>query len=547
MKVAIYIRVSTEDQAREGYSLEVQEEYLCGYAKREQYQVYKIYKDEGISGYTKERPALQQLLSDVKNGKFGLVIVYKIDRFSRRLKDLISLVEELAEKEVAFKSATEPFDTSTSAGNLMFQQLGSFAEFERNRIKERVFPGMIKGVKAGHWQGARFAPYGYHYNKEKKLLEVVPEQAEIVKTIYSMYLLGKTTSEITAHLYHMGYKTRTGIKFHSKLICDILKNKVYTGKLIWNRRHYSKKEKTKGGYGKGYRYLPGKVSDTVEAQGAHTPIITDEDFKKVQLRLANNRKPIRRIFNKYEHLLTGILRCGICGSSYLGMTNTANRKTGERKKWYRCRLKGETRGIECNNRNIVAASYDEFALEVLEKAAAHNAVKEKRYTELLKVAGDPSDEIIAAFYNARKALNDNHEKQKKLTAIYLDGGISQEIYKGSQQPLKDEDDKLKRQIRGLEMKLIEKEASQEYNNLLTSVLNNPAKARTNLSIFEKKALLRLVFKKIVVKEGVITEVDLYEPFRTLLPKEDIECLLSQVKPKMHIRALECTYARSGAR
>jgi len=226
------------------------------------------------------------------------------------------------------------------------------------------------------------------------------------------------------------------------------------------------------------------------------------------------------------------------------MTNTANRRTGERKKWYRCRLKGETRGIECNNRNIIAASYDEFALGVLEKAAAHKVVKEKRYTELLKVAGDPSDEIIAAFYNARKALNDNHEKQKKLTAIYLDGGIGQEIYKGSQQPLKDEEDKLKRQIRALEMKLIEKEASQEYNNLLTSVLNNPAKARTNLSIFEKKALLRLVFKKIVVKEGVITEVDLYEPFKTLLPKEDIECLLSHIKPKMHIRASECTYARS---
>ncbi len=82
---------------------------------------------------------------------------------------------------------------------------------------------------------------------------------------------------------------------------------------------------------------------------------------------------------------------------------------------------------------------------------------------------------------------------------------------------------------------------------MTPVLNNPAKARTNLSIFEKKALLRLVFKKIVVKEGVITEVDLHEPFRMLLPKEDIECLLSQVKPKMYIRALECMYARSAGR
>ncbi|MDP8260019.1 MAG: recombinase family protein [Candidatus Gygaella obscura] len=544
MKVAIYLRVSTEDQVREGYSLEVQEEYLRGYATRESHQVYSMYKDGGISGYTKERPALIRLLRDAKDNKFDLVIVYKLDRFSRNLKDLLNIVDELLSYGVGFKSATEPFDTTNSAGKLMFQQLGSFAEFERNRIKERVFPGMVKGAKNGNWQGARFAPYGYNYDKEKKLLQIVPEQAKIVKAIYSMYLMGKTTSEITAHMYHKGYRTRTGIRFHSKLICDILKNKVYTGKIVWNRRHYSKKEKTKGGYGKGYRYLPGDANDTVEAQGRHTPIISDEDFKRVQLRLANNRKAIRRIFNKYEHLLTGILKCGLCGYSYLGMTNVSNHKTKERKKWYRCRLKGETRGIECNNKNIPAASYDEFAFAVLEKVATHKVVKERRYAELLKVAGDPSDEIINSFHNVKQALNENYEKQKKLTSIYLEGGIGQEIFKETQEPLKDKEDKLKRKIRSLEMKLIEKEASEAYNNLLTSVLSNPAGARTNLTIFEKKALLRLVFKKIVVREGVIMEVELYEPFKTLLPKEDIECLLSQVKTKTRAKDVVCTYARS---
>ncbi len=95
MKVAIYLRVSTEDQVREGYSLEVQEEYLREYAKREQHQVYNMYKDEGISGYTKERPALIRLLRDAKDNKFGLVIVYKLDRFSRNLRDLLNIVDEL--------------------------------------------------------------------------------------------------------------------------------------------------------------------------------------------------------------------------------------------------------------------------------------------------------------------------------------------------------------------------------------------------------------------------------------------------------------------
>ncbi|MCK4826490.1 recombinase family protein [bacterium] len=168
LKVAIYIRVSTEDQAKEGYSLEVQREYLEFFAEREGYEVFKVYCDDGISAYSTRRPALQELLADAKAKAFDLVLVHKIDRFSRNLKDLLMLVDELSSYGVGFKSAAEPFNTTTSAGKLMFQQLGSFAEFERNRIAERVFPGMVKGVQLGNWQGARFAPFGYKYNIYKE-------------------------------------------------------------------------------------------------------------------------------------------------------------------------------------------------------------------------------------------------------------------------------------------------------------------------------------------------------------------------------------------
>src|SRR3989339_1803509 len=177
MKTAIYTRVSTEDQVREGYSLEVQREYLLNYAKQQGYEVFEVYSDEGISAGTTDRPALQKLLKDAKAKQFELVIVYKIDRFSRRLKDLIGLVDQLASYGVGFKSATEPFDTTTSAGKLMFQQLGSFAEFERNRLAERIFPGMIKSVLAGNWHGSKNCPFGYIYNKHSKLLEINESEA----------------------------------------------------------------------------------------------------------------------------------------------------------------------------------------------------------------------------------------------------------------------------------------------------------------------------------------------------------------------------------
>jgi len=254
MKVAIYTRVSTEDQAKEGYSLEVQREFLINYAKREGLEIYhpdgkEVYEDDE-SGYSRERTELKKLLIDAKRGRFDMILVYKIDRFSRKLKDLLNLVDELEEMNVGLKSATEYYDTSNSAGKMMFQQLGSFAEFERNRIKERVFPGMIKGVQRGNWQGARYAPYGYSYNKldPERKLRVVKEEVDIVRLIYTMYLANQSTAQIAGYLFKKEYKTRSGGRFQTKLIGDILKNQVYLGKIIWNRHHYDKRQKTRNGY-----------------------------------------------------------------------------------------------------------------------------------------------------------------------------------------------------------------------------------------------------------------------------------------------------------
>jgi site-specific DNA recombinase len=285
MNVAIYIRVSTEDQAKEGYSLEVQREYLEFFAKREGLTIFKIYQDDGITGYSTERPALKGLLKDAKEKRFDLVLVYKIDRFSRNLKDLLNLVDELSSYGIGFKSATEPFDTTTSAGKLMFQQLGSFAEFERNRIAERVFPGMVKGVQQGNWQGARYGPYGYKYNKEKKLLETNEEEARVVKLIYTMFLCDKSIRRITEYLTRKGYRNRKGNIFTTKLIGDILKNRMYTGKLVWNVHHYDKTQKTK----KGYRYIKNPPEKIIIAQGKHQPIISEEDFELAQKKLAERR------------------------------------------------------------------------------------------------------------------------------------------------------------------------------------------------------------------------------------------------------------------
>ena len=322
MRVAIYTRVSTEDQAREGTSLEVQKEFLCRFAERNKYRIYEVYEDDGYSGSTFDRPALKRMINDAKRRKFEAIIVYKIDRFARNNRILLNLVEELDNIGIGFQSATEAFDTVSASGKLALSMLGTVAQFERDRIIERVFPGMIKGVEKGNWQGARYAPYGYHYNKASKRLEIVPEEADIVRMIYMMYISGHSTTQIAGYLYKKKYKTRSGGRFHTKLVGDILKNQVYLGNLVWNKRRYDKNRKTI----KGYKYVKNDISKHVVAEGTHETIIDQNDFDAVQRILEQNRKGIANRKGSEDYPLTGILYCDHCGHRFQGTISPSARE-----------------------------------------------------------------------------------------------------------------------------------------------------------------------------------------------------------------------------
>ena len=457
LRIAIYTRVSTEDQAKEGYSLEVQREYLELFAQRERYEIFKVYCDEGISAYSTRRPALQQLLADAKAKRFELVLVHKIDRFSRNLKDLLMLVDELSSYGVAFKSAAEPFDTTTSAGKLMFQQLGSFAEFERNRIAERVFPGMIKGVQQGNWQGARFSPFGYSYSKEKKLLGVDDREANIVKLIYTMYLSGKSTHDIAAYLDRKCYKTRTGKRFYNKFICVILKNQIYTGKIVWNKKHYDKNQKTK----KYYKYIKNDPSKILIAQGRHLPIIDEGDFVQVQQKLAEKKKTWRpRVKNK-EYLLTGLLTCSKCNHKYNGVSTISNHRTNIKKRWYRC-SGPYANHIRCTNRSVKAEDIEPEVTKIVAQLVQNERLKQCRWTTGTldmdsRFRGNDRGEGENAkidFSEVKDKLKINQEKQSKLTDAYLENLLSEDVYREKNSSLRDEEESLKKLLAGYELREI---------------------------------------------------------------------------------------------
>lgn len=508
LKIALYTRVSTEDQAKEGYSLEVQREYLESFAVREGYEVFKVYCDDGISAYSTRRPALQELLQDTKAKKFDLVIVYKIDRFSRNLKDLLNLVDELSNSGVAFKSATEPFDTSTSAGKLMFQQLGSFAEFERNRLAERVFPGMIKGVQQGNWQGARYAPYGYTYNKSAKLLEVDEQSAKVVKIIFEMALAEKSIRCITEYLTRKGYRNRNDNIFSTKLIGDILKNRIYTGKLVWNQKHYDKNQRT----AKGYKYIRNSSDKVVISEGKHEALVSEGDFEKVQELLKNRRRERKQKVSDYP--LSGILYCAKCNHKYQGLSSISNHRTGLKKRWYRC--SGPYRSfIKCKNKGVKAEDIEPKVALILDQLLRSESLKKSRWTTVTG-ANFPTFEPMSKveLEKLKNKLTMNRSKQSKLTDAYLENLLSEELYKQKNEGLRQEEEELQKRIALQELREVEREKSKEYLDRVDEFLSRYKPGQKDIDCDTQKLVAQLLFKNIKIARKEIFSFSFFAPFNS---------------------------------
>lgn len=184
-RLAVYLRRSTDDE-HQPFSITAQQTALTAYVGTQPgWALAATYTDDA-SGATTRRPGLQQALHAARAGRFGVLLVYRVDRFSRRLSDLLVLLAELDDAGVAFASATEPFDTSTSIRRMLVQLLGVFAEFERETIINRVTKGMTTKAAKGKWPGGR-RPYGYHLNPETQKLVPHPDEAPQLREIFRLY------------------------------------------------------------------------------------------------------------------------------------------------------------------------------------------------------------------------------------------------------------------------------------------------------------------------------------------------------------------------
>jgi site-specific DNA recombinase len=300
MKVAIYIRVSTDEQAKEGFSIRAQRNLLVDYCRVNDYEVTNVYLDDGFSAKDTKRPQLQKLLADAKKGEFNAVLVYKLDRFTRSVRDLYELLEYLQRFGVGFISRQEKFDTTTAIGRAMIGILGVFAQFERELIAERVRLGMEQKTREGKKAGGRY-PYGY--DKEGNQIE---EEVSIIRQVREIYMSGKSYQAVAAELHRKGYDRR-GSEWTATNVALTLENIFYAGIIRFGGKLPN------GKYPFRNRELHVQVLDV---PGSHKPIWAMEEY---EAHIARMRRRSSGGNGKIaDYWFNGVLRCGRCGASMYG-------------------------------------------------------------------------------------------------------------------------------------------------------------------------------------------------------------------------------------
>lgn len=285
----IYVRVSTQEQAQEGYSIGEQTERLKNYCKAMKWKVYKTYTDPGYSGGSMDRPALQQLIQDVKDHRINKVVVYKLDRLSRSQRDTLSLIEDVFNaNNVDFVSMSENFDTSTPFGRATIGILAVFSQLEREQIKERMIMGKMARAKTGKWSGSCHEPIGYDY-KDGKLITNEYEKMQVI-TAFNELISGCSIKKITRDLTASGYRHKNGL-WNERTLRRILQSRTYLGYIYFNGEYYK--------------------SD-------HEAIISEDVYDKAQKilneradRFTRNLRP-----GKASSYLSGLLVCKKCGAKY---------------------------------------------------------------------------------------------------------------------------------------------------------------------------------------------------------------------------------------
>lgn len=466
-RVILYLRVSTNSQAEEGYSIDIQKERLLAFCKAHGWIVVGIITDPGFSGSNLERPGIQRVIHEVENKNTDMVLVYKLDRLSRSQKDTLWLIEDcFLPNGVDFTSMQESLDTSTQFGRAMLGILSVFAQLERENIKERTFGGRVERAKEGLWHGGGNDPIGYNYVDGE--LVINHHEASQVRRVFDLYASGASVTEIRDFMVSRGYQTKHGDWTHTNTIRSVLDNELYTGVV----------------------HFDGEKSD----KNAHPAIISRALFERVRhLRersLANQYKEVES-----DHLLTGFVYCGSCGARYFPKKNRSGNV------YYCCYSRAKVnkamvKDPNCRNENIKNSELESMVeVEILKLATdedyLHETIKNRAALGSDSASASIREELAAVDLEIKQAM-DGYQKPGGLSVDEVSAKIN-ELYN-------------KKLILSEKVGILDKKVKAGFNGIPDSVrllLKDVSHSWGEWGVKHRRYVLRHLLDKIEIEGGVV--------------------------------------------
>ena len=555
-KVYTYTRVSTAMQI-DGYSLDAQKARMKAFADYNDYEIVGIYEDAGKSGKSIEgRMEFNRMMEDIKAGKDGIsfVLVFKLSRFGRNAADVLSTLQIMQDFGVNLVCVEDGIDSSKDAGKLMISVLSAVAEIERENIRVQTMEGRIQKAREGKWNGG-FAPYGYQLTDGK--LQINEEEAAAIRIIFDQYVNTDIGANgVAKYLENHGIRKiqRQNGKnplFDAHLVRIILKNPVYCGKIAYGRR------KTEKVHGTRNEYHLVEQDNYILVDGQHEAIIAEDVWQAAQVKLIAQAKKYEHV-NKAKdtrtHLLSGIVKCPVCGAGMYGNKSKKSKKDGTKYKdfyYYGCKHRTMTRGHKCDyKRQIREELLDDAVAEVIVKLvsnpkfAAMMQEKINSKVDTTAIDGELADyeKQLRQFYSVKSKLTEEIDS--------LDPDDRHYIKRKA-----DLDDRLYRmydKIEDVETRLIEARAKKQAVEAEKLTGDNIYKV---LIYFEKLYAVMNEVERRQLMETLISEIQIYDDrqlngqwlksikFKLPIIEEDMEmsldddkhvetvCLLSNRKSK----------------
>lgn len=386
-RVAVYIRVSTQEQADTGYSIPAQKERLVAYCKARDWLLADMYIDGGYSGSNIDRPGIQKLISEIN--RFDIVLVYKLDRLSRSQKDTLYLIEEIfLPNNVDFVSMNESFDTGTPFGRAMIGILSVFAQLEREQIKERTMMGRIARAKEGKFHGGPYKPIGYDTDSSGHYI-INDYEAMQVRKIYDLYLSGMGVDRIAEYMKNQGFKHRYGDWSSASSARGVLYDDKYIGVL--------------------------RFQDIV-VDNAFPPIISIEKFNQAQ-ELHRIRQEKYGSAYKQTSLLSGFIYCKNCGARYFGRQGSNNYAV------YNCYSRSSAKNMAVD-RTCKNKSWRMERLDAIVDDEIRKLIFDKKYFDkLLRQNKGPKHSHVSERTMIEEKIQDIEKQTNKLMDLYQNDTI----------------------------------------------------------------------------------------------------------------------------